>query len=550
MTKVLGEMARAMNEFQADPDRDMFVNELRIVVNRQKGLSLVLGSDPDALQKYIDSFSIATPTKADERLTSSSRDLQLASRSGPCNNYQSLKLFASFERENFGGMTSPDDVGNKRRDLDAIRVVFLLLCKSCKTSLNDLFGARSALKAEREKKRKQEADDARKQAEQQKAASKRRSTTGPAIFDFEPSQGRTNFSIAVSKSGRDVDLKLPGIIAVTLPQSLLDPIKKDISDFRTDFDNSDLKVTQGRAQARLGSDEVVSNLRRFTKDLFKPDAIVHPSDIDKIVGDKNYDKLFEYAAPFVFGTVINHVAARPEAGALPTVRYQWQGTKVVAVCRLSSLVKFLMSHAKSVVQSCTVTSATCSAWLRSARGPQLQQFIDGGDKILWGTIGVGDVLYLPAGWLCAERTAGAEDCLGVKLSFMTAPSVDIAARGELELYKREFNTAGKKDTLAHQSLALYNYLVAVSGPPDAAEPPTSTPSVDGSDSAANQGEVVEPHETIADKADNSAAEASVADPSSADKASAADASAADASAADAGARADDNKASTETWGAT
>ena len=90
------DMQAAVSDCQNSTDACMCVNELKLVVNRNNALKLVMGSDPTALQTYIDSFTnvdcVAPLGMGSD--AASSKDLSILTRVGPCSNYGDLKLIS------------------------------------------------------------------------------------------------------------------------------------------------------------------------------------------------------------------------------------------------------------------------------------------------------------------------------------------------------------------------------------------------------------------------------------------------------------------------
>lgn len=112
---VLTEMGKAIEVFQKSPDVTHFVVELKILMHRHEALILCLGSDPVKLTEYINQFETSGQPKqaaSDRASEPSSKDMSVLCKSGPCNNYKELAIFADSQgiAARFMASTCDDDI--------------------------------------------------------------------------------------------------------------------------------------------------------------------------------------------------------------------------------------------------------------------------------------------------------------------------------------------------------------------------------------------------------------------------------------------------------
>ena len=456
--KLAQSMKATLNEFRADPDKESFVAEMRIVMSRNRALELVQGSDSSALAKYIGNFELDGPLSPQRSTGStSSRDLVQASRAGPCPHYKKLQTLARFKTNTFLHCSSPEEIKTVKSSIMEQRGVFNSLLKSCKAAMQDLYNARSALRNNREKKNKLEAEEARQRALAAKGAKKHRADAGVQLFDFDPKAGRSSCTLTPSDDRTTITIGAPALMSCKdLPEALLEKLRKEVACFKEEFQQSDIKVTQGRAQLPIENTEASKALRDYLVGKLPEDSII---EVDTGMAEAlGLAKFKEVETPAVYGAAENHVHVRLDLAGLASLRLIFQGTRTVALCRLSDVHTFLMSITKDKPEAQRVSTALCYAWLKAASAHQLQSFLDAGNKFWWATVGPYDALYMPTGTICAERVCNLEDSLGVKVAFLARPAQDFKAKRELTVIADELTAAGKKDTATHQALSLFAHV--------------------------------------------------------------------------------------------
>jgi len=277
-----GECMTQLNEARGHSLRSKLASEIRLLDSRHKLLRLVLDSDIAALAAHIksqqDEAAEETPKKSSKgSVCSDSRDMNEVIFGGPCNNYEKLITLDEYKAEGsgFSDAESQAALDNHWKSVREVGAHYHELKKAVLAAKTDLASALAGLRAPPK-----EAVPKKKPAPSEKdkagAAAKKKAKRGPtSVHDFTPAEGRSEMR---KHSGFDnLDFSAPFLIE---PLSLemifekdctnaVDRIKQEISDVTSDWNASDIKVTDGRCQSRFEDSALSVATRHAYQSLFK-----------------------------------------------------------------------------------------------------------------------------------------------------------------------------------------------------------------------------------------------------------------------------------------
>ena len=101
---------------------------------------------------------------------------------------------------------------------------------------------------------------------------------------------------------------------------------------------------------------------------------------------------------------------------LPTMRYQFSGSRSVVVAESDSLIRYMDSLGLELS-----TPAVLYQFLHNAHGAGVTSLIEAVPSVQYGTVGPGEALILPYGYVFAESTADA--IVGVRIPFLSKSAV-------------------------------------------------------------------------------------------------------------------------------
>jgi hypothetical protein len=143
--------------------------------------------------------------------------------------------------------------------------------------------------------------------------------------------------------------------------------------------------------------------------------------------------------PSTFAIASSRTTCSAEEGHLPTLRLGFGGTRQVVAVRTMSIIEFIKNIDKSAKVDCKVAYG----WLKAATlegFKAFKAFVDSGAppvQPFYASVGVGDALYLPAGWMFYEKI-GTRDFAGVRVGFIRqsdAPTLTLLQRHLLSVEK-------------------------------------------------------------------------------------------------------------------
>ncbi len=98
-----------------------------------------------------------------------------------------------------------------------------------------------------------------------------------------------------------------------------------------------------------------------------------------------------------------------------------RGTRQVVLVRTAPLLQHLtMLNGDSPIQM-----AALNNWVKTANAEAAKSFVSAkSSQLFCTTVGAGDALYSPAGWVFFEKTTGAQDFAGVRYPVLGLSEVD------------------------------------------------------------------------------------------------------------------------------
>lgn len=253
-------------------------------------------------------------------------------------------------RVDFSVCDSEDTIKSVRNSAADTRAAIMVLIKSCRAALSDLRNARIGLHRKRAADAKQADDDRKRRAAAAfggAKAPKKSRTAGFQIFDMEPKGGRDSYMIpALESVSQEIDVSAPFLLRFQLmhpaqateeDDQFVKGLQQELDCFTEDFNNSDLKITQGRASARIESDEVCERINSWFLEHTSHLGFIPPQDLE----EATHIDFLAAARPCIFGTAMKHSDARLDMAALPNVRAHISGTRTLVMCRLKDISSFL-----------------------------------------------------------------------------------------------------------------------------------------------------------------------------------------------------------------
>ena len=164
------DMTAAVADFRSKPgEAQLYDQEMQLVLRRQEWLQAVLENKDEELNNMIQQLT-TTPEAGGTSVVTDSKDMSAVARAGPCAGFESLKVMSHLTQfaEQFRHCQSQEDIKKKFEEIAPSKKVITVLMSACKTSLNELLGAR---------KRKQQ-QEAKEKEKAIKGAAKKRAAQG------------------------------------------------------------------------------------------------------------------------------------------------------------------------------------------------------------------------------------------------------------------------------------------------------------------------------------------------------------------------------------
>ena len=407
-------------------ESQLFQEERRILDRRMQWLQALLDGD-EALKAMLDSQA-AEEASAQQDSKTTSADLSALVRAGPCRDYQNLKALETLRRfgASFRSCTSNQGIKDMNEEGAGMKKTVGTLMSAAKAAKTDLASAQKRWETNR-KKEEERAKKAEKaaaaaaakegkggkgQASQQGVQRNRVSTQtlllggGPANSgNFDLWQGE-EYRIL---SGCPCNPNKPFICSgVALPQQ----VNKKVAEFGQVFANSSLRVTEGRALAPLGDASL--KLQKALDEILPPGPpgdgqvwhTVLPESGEDAAHADHKDALASPMRMSMFGiAACSTKAGAVEVGMMPCVRVFTQGSFAVAI------------YCPSTFSGGESRMAQAQETMTQGNVDEIKALAESG-QLLVGTVGPGDLLYLPAACITTYK-ALALDILGVRVGVLS-----------------------------------------------------------------------------------------------------------------------------------
>jgi hypothetical protein len=178
--------------------------------------------------------------------------------------------------------------------------------------------------------------------------------------------------------------------------------------FGTKFAKDAVRIDPGRAQRKTPED-VARAVCEMAAKIFD----------DVLPTDKLKDAVIADICPSTFAIASSRTTCSAEGGHLPTLRLGFCGTRQVVAIRTQTVIDFIQNTDKSAKVDCKIAYG----WLKTATldgFKALKAFVESGAPHIqpfYASVGVGDAMYLPAGWMLYEKI-GSKDFVGVRVGFL------------------------------------------------------------------------------------------------------------------------------------
>ena len=123
----------------------------------------------------------------------------------------------------------------------------------------------------------------------------------------------------------------------------------------------------------------------------------------------------EAARQIEVGVARGHETTTCEVGHFSVLRLTFQGMRSLVRLPVPEVLALLDSLGES---ESTVTPQRLYQFVKSINNDMLAKLAEAGGKIWFGTVGPADCLFMPPGWVFAERPMRNQDVLGIREAFM------------------------------------------------------------------------------------------------------------------------------------
>ncbi|CAE7788534.1 unnamed protein product [Symbiodinium sp. CCMP2592] len=376
LTQRLGECREVLATLQSkgqDCSEEAKVEKVTLE-KRTMFLAAIMGTSGEKLKALIGEYDRQAPAQAIEKSTPpaptvvTSWEAQLET-SPPCESFRELTTLASWKDsvESLWSASSAAELRDLSKTRCTQRRPILELSQACKTGVKELQKAMTAFDA----RKKQKAEGVRPSAKKGAAAGSALWETGLEVAMAVPE---------VTCASDEVDFSMPTLFKLAKPQ--LDTLATDSLKAAGD------QFATARAACKMQA-EAAAVWSSFVGYL--------PKMLENVEGCE--------CGPFHVGVQGGNVATASEADYMASIRVATQGSRTVIAIPMSLASHVFGNHEPTVL------------WSRfmNASVQEINQLAEGrhGRQMFAITHGVGDVLYLPAAWIFAEKVNAQNDMLGM-----------------------------------------------------------------------------------------------------------------------------------------
>ena len=134
-----------------------------------------------------------------------------------------------------------------------------------------------------------------------------------------------------------------------------------------------------------------------------------------------------------------------ESAALPAFRLQLAGSRQIIMFPFSQIGDYVREQVGGRALKHPINSVATQQWLMNASSNDIAQLMEARPKCdaLVATVGSGDGMYTPAGWLRVEKTA-TDDSIGLRVTVVPT-TISARSLSELEVAAADYTVTGKKN---------------------------------------------------------------------------------------------------------
>ncbi|CAE7443624.1 unnamed protein product [Symbiodinium sp. KB8] len=449
MDSQMESMAAVVVEFRAKPeDAKAFQDELAVVLRRQEWLQAVKDDDETKLQDLLAQAlqdDDATGSVAGSGPRCQSRDQASLARAGPCAGFEKLTVLRVFSdlASNFRTCSSTADLKAANEAAVAPRKLFNTLLASCKAAVAELRSSKQRAVSAAETLRKKRAKEA--ETEAKKVGKKRRANSdgkghvaSHAVFQLDASD-----CVAMTMATAwDKEWLLETAEPFVITGADLENIDGDggalegfLKDFAKAFNESSLKVTEGRASQPIDA-QLAKRLQEKLDKMVHPEITGKPVSAASLPGENPV--LAKALGVQAFGLAAGHLSiAKSENNQFSCLRWAKQGTREVAMLNFSDVMSFLEKRQHGKDDAMKVSFGNILSWATSASLQDLKNLIQAHPHaVVRRTVGPKDLLYTPAAAITFHRVLNDCDSLGFRMPLLSSIDAMVLPR-VLESFKMQ-----------------------------------------------------------------------------------------------------------------
>ena len=144
------------------------------------------------------------------------------------------------------------------------------------------------------------------------------------------------------------------------------------------------------------------------------------------------ENLKKTMAPSFFGISCNTSYFGFDLATLSSLRAGFNGTRTCVLVRFTSLASYVRLHSGPAAKTMPLSSTAAIHWMQQVTAEKLQEYLASDyHTMVLATVVAGDTLYIPAGWLLAERSGNGGTISGVRSSCLN--KLDATCVSELQV---------------------------------------------------------------------------------------------------------------------
>ena len=172
-----------------------------------------------------------------------------------------------------------------------------------------------------------------------------------------------------------------------------DAVNDNFKEFTSDFTASQERATKGRgARKILAESDVHTQVSDVFKSIFPEGCWLRDDCMDNLVG------------PYWFGLLKDNISSSMEPDTLAAMRLVLTGRREVICAKLSDMLDFMKT---SGVSPEFVTPSRSWGFFKAMEQDPINEFFKA-HRLHHGTVQPHELLYVPSGWIIAEKTSSAD----------------------------------------------------------------------------------------------------------------------------------------------